>query len=251
MRFTAYVSSFLFAAAIPALCDTPEQRAIRYLSAEVPKWAGENKCYSCHNNGDGARALYAAICMGYDVAPAALADTTKWLLTPAEWDKGRVDASISDKKLARIQFAASLVLALDAGRIEDRRPLNSAAEGMVRDQAPDGSWQIDGENSVGSPVTYGAALATMMSLKTLERAESSRFASAITKATQWLSVTEPANTLDAAAIFFAIPGRREALFKRIAQAQTARGGPAGTEEQLPLAPARSPQTRSPPPSVSP
>ena len=210
--------------ATAALCQTPEQRAIQYLSVEVPKWAAENKCYSCHNNGDGARALYMAICMGRDVPRAALADTTKWLLDPGAWDNGRADASISDKKLARIQFAASLVLAVDAKMAEDRRPLLNAAELLVRDQSQDGSWQIEGDNNVGSPATYGTTLATLISLKTLEGASADRFAAAISKAKQWLSQAEPANTLDAAAIFFAIPGRREALLTRITQAQTSRGG---------------------------
>jgi hypothetical protein len=207
-----------------ALCETPEQRAIKYLSIEVPKWAKENKCYSCHNNGDAARALYLAICIGHDVPREALTDTTKWLIDPGAWDKGRADASISDKKLARIQFAASLVLALDANATADERPLMAAAESLVRDQAKDGSWQIDGENNVGSPATYGTTLATMISMKTLERAGAGRFATPISRATEWLSRAQPANTLDAAAIFFAIPARRDSLFTRIAQAQTSRGG---------------------------
>ena len=38
----------------------PELRAVGFLSHEVPKWSRENHCYSCHNNGDAARALYEA-----------------------------------------------------------------------------------------------------------------------------------------------------------------------------------------------
>src|SRR5215203_5676976 len=78
-RCIAFGSS-VFIAAVAAMCETPEQRAIKYLSAEVPRWAVENNCYSCHNNGDGARALYTAKRLGYDVPAAALADTTRWLL---------------------------------------------------------------------------------------------------------------------------------------------------------------------------
>jgi hypothetical protein len=220
-RCIVFGSSLLASA---ALCQTPEQRAIKYLSVEVPKWAVENKCYSCHNNGDGARALYTAICLGHDVPRAALADTTKWLIDPRGWDKGRADASISDKKLARIQFAVSLGLALDSRVAADEQALIAAAEFLVRDQSEDGSWEIEGENNVGSPATYGTTLATMVSMKTLERAGETRFAAAIAKAKRWLSETEPANTLDAAAIFLAIPGRREALLTRIVQGQTSRGG---------------------------
>src|SRR5262249_25750881 len=34
-----------------------EERAVAYLVREVPLWSQENHCFSCHNNGDGARAL--------------------------------------------------------------------------------------------------------------------------------------------------------------------------------------------------
>ena len=116
------------------------------------------------------------------------------------------------------------MLALDARVTADERAAIAAAELLVRDQGRDGSWEIEGENNVGSPATYGTTLATMVSMKTLERAGEDRFAAAIAKAKQWLTQTEPANTLDAAAIFFAIPARREALLARISQAQTSRGG---------------------------
>ncbi len=59
-----------------------EQRAIDYLAREVPRWSKENHCFSCHNNGDAARALYVARRLGYRVPGEALADTTAWLLRP-------------------------------------------------------------------------------------------------------------------------------------------------------------------------
>jgi hypothetical protein len=229
MRCTAYASSLVLLAAVPALCETPEQRGIRYLSTEVPRWAAENRCYSCHNNGDGARVLYAAKQFGYKVVPAALADTTKWLQNPTDWEKGRAgtpagDASISDKKLARIQFAAALACAVAAGSVTDEQPLIKAAEPLVQDQEPDGSWRIDGEDNVGSPVTYGRALATAMSLHALEVAGGDRFAAAIGKARGWLSRSQPRSVIDAAAIFMVVPERRDALLTYIAKAQTNGGG---------------------------
>ena len=60
--------------------------AVDYLVTEVPRWERENHCFSCHNNGDGARVLYAASRLGYAVPDSALAATTKWLLNPAKWD---------------------------------------------------------------------------------------------------------------------------------------------------------------------
>src|SRR5438067_5873246 len=82
--------------------------AVDYLIVEVPRWERENHCFSCHNNGDGARVLYVASRLGFAVPDAALAGTTKWLLNPAKWDDNGGDPGFSDKKLARIQFAAAL-----------------------------------------------------------------------------------------------------------------------------------------------
>src|ERR1700730_7344025 len=84
------------------------QTALAYLSREVPRWSQENHCYSCHNNGDAARALYRARQRGYAVPAQALSDTTEWLLAPAKWDDIRGAPAASDKKLARIQFSAAL-----------------------------------------------------------------------------------------------------------------------------------------------
>src|SRR5262245_37121819 len=167
-----------------AVGQTPEQKAIHYLSAEVPRWSRENGCYSCHNNGDGARALYAALQRGYAVPKSALADTTRWLLTPGDWDNNRGDPGFSDKKLARIQFAAGLVEAFDAGAIPDRRVLIDAAQSLVPYQEADGSWLVDA-GAVGSPATYGASLATFMAVRTLEKADAARFAKAIAKTNRW------------------------------------------------------------------
>ena len=40
--------------------DDSTARAVKYLAHEVPRWRAEEGCYSCHNNGDAARALMAA-----------------------------------------------------------------------------------------------------------------------------------------------------------------------------------------------
>jgi hypothetical protein len=38
--------------------SSPEDRAVAFLTREVPLWFEENGCFSCHNNGDAARVLY-------------------------------------------------------------------------------------------------------------------------------------------------------------------------------------------------
>ena len=68
-----------------ALDHQAETRAIAYLAREVPLWRQENACYSCHNNGDAARALIAGLQRRHDVRPA-IDDTLEWLASPARWD---------------------------------------------------------------------------------------------------------------------------------------------------------------------
>src|SRR5437588_8958798 len=95
--------------------SNPERRALAYLAQEVPRWSRENKCYSCHNDGDAARALYTAVRLGCSVPPKALRDTSGWLVRPQQWDHNGGESPFSDKKLARIQFAAALAEGVAAG----------------------------------------------------------------------------------------------------------------------------------------
>src|SRR5437773_8697281 len=103
--------------------SSPERRALAYLAQEVPHWSRENKCFSCHNNGDAARALYTAVRLSEPVPAKALADTTAWLSRPQGWDKNGGEGPFNDRGLARIQFAAALVEALEAKQLPDRTAL--------------------------------------------------------------------------------------------------------------------------------
>jgi len=225
----AVLAEFAIASALAAqvfAAQTPEQKAIDYLAAEVPRWSKENGCFSCHNNGDGARALYAALLLGYAVPKPALADTTRWLLDPDNWDRSRGNPGFSDKKLARIQFAAALVQACDAGAVSGRQALIDAAQSLVPYQEADGSWIVDA-GAVGSPATYGVSLATYMARRTLEKADAARFAKAIAKTNQWFLATRPRSTLDAAAALLALAGQ-ESVARRsldfLLPAQSSEGG---------------------------
>jgi hypothetical protein len=182
----------------------PEARARAYLAREVPRWAAENKCYSCHNNGDAARALYRAVKQSRSVPPQALRDTSDWLARPRQWDQNRGDPAVSDKGLARLQWAAALVEGLDAGLVKDRSALGKAAELVALDQKPDGSWRVDADGSVGSPATYGTSLATCLARRTLLQADRRRFQEAVAKADRWLRTAAVRTVLDAAAILLAL-----------------------------------------------
>src|SRR5262245_20033920 len=96
-----------------------ENRAIAFLQREVPAWTRENGCFSCHNNGDAARALFAAKHAGFRVGLAAVNDTTRWVTQPDRWEHNRGDPGFSDQRLANIQFAASLLAAMESGDVGD------------------------------------------------------------------------------------------------------------------------------------
>ena len=213
MRTQVYLSPLLVTlgfAAQPAFAQAPsnrEQAALTYLALEVPLWKTDNGCYSCHNNGDGARALYTARLLGYDVPDEALEDTTRWLAAPLAWDENRGDPEFSDKKLARIQFAAALAAAVRAG-LAPSKTLTQAAESLLPDQEADGSWQVDARGTVGSPITYGAALATYMARSVLKSAVSPSLAQPIDRADRWFAVTPPKTVLDASATLLALADTR-------------------------------------------
>jgi hypothetical protein len=187
-------------AALPACADTPEARAVAYLVREVPAWSRANKCFSCYNNGDGARALFQAKRTGYAVPAEALADTTKWLMNPERWDDNKGDPAFSDKRLANLQFAAALRSGADYGHVKVIPP--AANIRLAKDQSDSGAWEIEPSNPVGSPVTYGSALATYIALRTLNN---SSHDAQIRKAWEWLQKLEPKNTISASALLLASP----------------------------------------------
>ena len=194
----------LLSLAAPAAAqETSEERATAYLAREVPRWSSENGCYSCHNNGDGSRALFAALRHSLAVPPEATETTLRWLQTPERWDHNKGEPGFSDKGLARIQFAAALRSAVQAGSIKSRKPLLDAARLVAEFQKSDGAWRID-QGSIGSPVTYGAALATTMARLSLEAAGDPRFATAIAGANRWLRETPVTTVLEAAAILLGL-----------------------------------------------
>lgn len=190
-------------AADPA-SSSPEARAARYLAREVPRWSRENSCFSCHNNGDAARALIRAERAGIPVPRDALDETIAWISHPAGWDRNGGQGPFNDKQLARIVFTATLKLVAEAGHDAKQSALISAAERLAADQAEDGSWKIEGDDGVvGSPATYGQALATLMARDSLRAAGPERFRIAIRKADAWLMGRDPKGVFDAAVTLWA------------------------------------------------
>jgi Squalene-hopene cyclase C-terminal domain len=179
---------------------SPEGRALAFLSREVPQWPIQNKCYSCHNNGDAARALYTAKRLGRPLDDKALADTTNWLSKPAGWDHNGGEGEFNDKRLARLQFAASLSEAKLDGLVRQRESFDRAAAWVAELQDKDGSWPMNTGGAPGAPATHGTALATFLARRTLQRLDERRYAKEMARADAWTRKTAVSGVLDAAAV---------------------------------------------------
>jgi hypothetical protein len=206
--FTLYLAILLGGsgshAAPPPSVRAPEARALAWLAREVPRWSKENRCYSCHHNGDAARTLYLAVRAGHRVEAAALADTTAWLSRPGGWDHNGGEGPFSDKKQARLQFASALAEAQAAGLVTDKRPLEQAARLVAELQDKDGAWRVLAEGTIGSPATHGTALATHLARRTLQVAGADRYREALRKSETWLRRAPVTTVLDAAAVLLAL-----------------------------------------------
>jgi hypothetical protein len=150
---------------------------------------------------------------GHNVTDA-LADTLGWLRKPSAWEENKGDPSASDQLLADIQFAAALASALQANLITDPAILKTAARRLVTHQSADGGWQVEPQNEVGSPVTYGTPLATYVAWKVLRESNDSANSAALNSALNWLTELEPKNIPTAAALllFAADYGHHEKQF---------------------------------------
>jgi hypothetical protein len=194
----------LLIALLTAPATSPEERAIAFLAREVPAWSVANKCFSCHNNGNAARALYTAVRLGYAVPDKALTDTTRWLANPAGWEANGGDEAFNDKQLARYQFTLALSDAVDAARVRERQPLSEAAASIAARQLRDGSWAAGPEGTAGSPTTLGSALVTAEIRRLLARADSTRYAAEVRRADAWLRHKQVKSVPDAAAVLLAL-----------------------------------------------
>jgi hypothetical protein len=211
---------------------TPEARALSYLAREVPNWSKENRCYSCHNNGDAARALYTASRLSYPVPKKALKETSAWLSKPGQWDHNKGDPGFSDKRLVRIQFAAALATAIEAGYVTDRRALTQAARLVAEYQEEDGSWRVGLTEAIGSPAAYGTSLATYMAMQTLHAAQAKDLLEKARRAESWLQEIPVKNILDAAVVLLVLGkdvdavarAKRQECVNLIRQGQSSNGG---------------------------
>jgi len=209
-----------------------EIRAVEFLKREVPAWSKNNGCYSCHNNGDAARALYTASQNGHRMSTEVLATTTTWLAEPQLWDKNKGEPGFSDRRLANLQFALALLTAFETGHLADKKPLHTAARKVAADQHSSGAWLIDSGTAVGSPATYGTVLATTLACRVLKVAGLEAHRNATKAAELWLARVSVNSVSTAAALLLAATGshypavtsRRDECLTIVERAQTQDGG---------------------------
>ena len=177
-------------------------KGVDYLKVEVPKWKTEHPCYSCHNNGDATRALLVAGSKGHDIG-TSLDDTLSFLKQPGKWDQNKAPSGFDDKALARVQFASALAVAERHGKAAST-DLEAAAKLLVADQKPDGSWELDNSQSLGSPATYGTLVATWSARSTLIASGIQPDNFTIVQADRWIRGLTPENVLDASGTILAL-----------------------------------------------
>src|SRR5262245_35379068 len=198
--------------------NTSIARAVAYLSVEVPRWRREHPCYSCHNNGDAARALIAASARGHAVGNG-IDDSLAWLATPERWESNARRGGSEELPLAQVQFASALSAMVSAGRAQPDA-LDRAAALLVVHQQDDGSWRLGESQTLGGATFYGTSLATAMARRTLAGAKSSAHERPLARANAWLRSADPATVLDASSVLFGLD--RDADAAAVAQRQKCR-----------------------------
>jgi hypothetical protein len=178
-----------------------EKSALVYLSREVAKWPMENHCFSCHNNGDGARFLFQSEVFGFSVSEELLETNRVWLSDPDAWDFQSDQPEAEDPRLARIQFAFAFTESIGNPSPELAGQVSAL---LKEDQHEDGSWKILPDYGPGSPVTYGTYLATAVSVRSLQKLKYSSNKAAIQRAEQWLMEAPIKNVYQAASVLFGI-----------------------------------------------
>ncbi len=194
------LASVLFGTIQAANLDTPSQKAFRYLASESLQWARDNKCYSCHNNGDAARALFLTASDSNEFSNPQWNELFSWYRKPEGW----IDATNSDLDLSPtlglVQFGAasrsalrhapSFSRATDASRLQSR---------ILAAQHEDGFWRVESEGQIGSPGTYGNVLGTLMALEILAYEPTPQVQTAITRSIDWVYAQSPQATIELAA----------------------------------------------------
>ena len=131
------------------------------------------------------------------------------MIKPAAWEQNGGDGEFNDKRLAVIQFAHTLLTAVETGAVEDKTPLARAAQLVAEIQDAEGSWTIEPKAALGTPATYGTPLATAVSLRVLTAADARSYRERIERGRRWLREFRPRSVVDAAGVLLGLVGASE------------------------------------------
>ncbi|MBK9388087.1 MAG: hypothetical protein IPN34_24985 [Planctomycetes bacterium] len=184
-------------------------RAQEFLTRELAQWHAEERCASCHHDGDAARVLW-SIDAGFDaLREARLAAHRDRLLRSPLWCDPQADPRFREEGLALVQRAAALHAALARGARLDAAAVVGLLEALRAQQEEPGNWLGSTATGLGGPVTYGPFLATAVALGVLEeRAEAANVA-AVRRGRAWLASARASATLEHAAVAWALAAPRE------------------------------------------
>ncbi len=191
----------------PAAADEPAvrralERGSAYLVDELRTWDRDNRCATCHNHGQGGRAIFAAAQQKLGPSLDRLPDDYLALLAnPAAWQLQEATPG-GDQKLADLHYARAL---LAAARVPDvarqlTPPRGEIAARLARHQESDGSWPRDPTSELGTPLTFGSALGTALMRETLQAFAAQEQRENIDQATAWLLRQQPQNIVTASAL---------------------------------------------------
>ena len=177
------------------------RRAFDYLLLESTSWSPDNGCFSCHNDGDAFRALLAYDKESQSLRAPQWQSLLNWFQRPEEWLKSK-SAEIGESPiLTFIQFGTARQAAQNAGWIEAEESVERTIRNeLLKTQSRAGYWQVEPDRTIGSPGTYGNALASFQALSIIGEEQSEQIESAKTRCLNWASQFYPKSSTDLAAI---------------------------------------------------
>ncbi|MEC7200004.1 MAG: prenyltransferase/squalene oxidase repeat-containing protein [Verrucomicrobiota bacterium] len=165
------------------------ERAIEFLGAQVPSWPRENQCFSCHHQGDGARALASARAQGWKLPAETLDSSQQWLEKLEDWHHQKGDPNAKDPLLADLQFSMTRMLLMPSSmacETGSHQWFRLVGERLLPHQKEDGSWALESVPTVGTPGAPGSAWATFWAWRLLKAAAYPEFSPARERAEKWL-----------------------------------------------------------------
>ena len=175
-------------------------KAVDYLAQASLTWPIENRCFSCHNNGDTVRVLA-------QVEPTELRThkddwqaTFQWLVQPHLWETSKTDEAPQNPVLAPIQFGSALVALRQANLLSPpSQTIDETVRLIVQGPDPAGFWPVEPAGHLGSPGTFGNSLATTIAVRILASLAPNRAAESIERAQQWTMQRQSRANVDLAA----------------------------------------------------